>query len=102
MYIMVYIACPEASVPETRIAKLFRNGASQAVRLPAESRFEGTEVYATRDEQTGDVVLSTRPGARTWADFFALMRAIDIPAGFMADRPVNVVPPERGVFDNAE
>jgi antitoxin VapB len=25
-------------------AKLFRNGRSQAVRLPAEFRFEGTEV----------------------------------------------------------
>ncbi len=50
---------------ETRIAKLFKNGASQAVRLPAEFRFDGSEVYATRDEQTGDVMLSTRPGAQT-------------------------------------
>ena len=49
---------------ETRTAKLFKNGASQAVRLPAEFRFEGTEVYATRDEATGDLVLSTRPGAQ--------------------------------------
>ena len=28
-------------------AKLFRNGRSQAVRLPAEFRFEGTEVEVT-------------------------------------------------------
>ncbi len=54
-------------MPETRLAKLFRNGASQAVRAPAEFRFAGTEVYATRDERTGDVVLSTRPGARAWS-----------------------------------
>jgi len=27
-------------------AKLFRNGQSQAVRLPKKLRFEGTEVYA--------------------------------------------------------
>jgi antitoxin VapB len=79
-----------------------RNGASQAVRLPAEFRFEGTEVYATRDERTGDVLLSTRPGARTWADFFTVMRSIDVPAEFMADRPMNTVPAERGVFDDAE
>jgi antitoxin VapB len=92
----------ETAVLETRIAKLFRNGASQAVRLPAEFRFEGTEVFATRDEQTGDVVLSTRPGARTWAEFFALMRSIDVPADFMAERPMNVVPAERGVFDDAK
>ncbi len=84
---------------ETRVAKLFKNGASQAVRLPAEFRFEGTEVYATRDAQTGDVILSTRPGARAWADFFALTHSTDVPDEFMADRPMNVVPPERGVFD---
>jgi antitoxin VapB len=89
----------EAFMPETRTAKLFRNGASQAVRLPAGFRFEGTEVYATRDEQTGDVVLSSRPGARAWADFFALMRSIDVPDEFMADRPMNLPPPDRGVFD---
>ena len=35
-------------------AKLFKNGASQAVRLPAEFRYDGNEVYATRDEQTGE------------------------------------------------
>jgi antitoxin VapB len=44
----------------TRIAKLFKNGSSQAVRLPAEFRFHGEQVYATRDEATGDVVLSDR------------------------------------------
>ena len=46
---------------ETRVAKLFMSGASQAVRLPAAFRFEGSKVYATRDE-SGDVVLSARPG----------------------------------------
>jgi antitoxin VapB len=83
---------------ETRIAKLFKNGASQAVRLPAEFRFAGDEVYVTRDEQTGDVVLSSRPGARSWAEFFALMRTIDVPADFMADRPMNAPPRERDLF----
>jgi antitoxin VapB len=89
-------------MPETRTAKLFKNGASQAVRLPAEFRFEGNEVYATRDEQTGDVVLSTRPGERGWAEFFALMRTIDVPAEFMAERPMNAPPQERGVFEDIE
>ena len=32
---------------ETRPAKLFKNGASQAVRLPVEFRFDGDEVYVT-------------------------------------------------------
>jgi antitoxin VapB len=36
---------------ETGIAKLFRNGRSQAVRLPREFRFEGTEVRVRRVEE---------------------------------------------------
>jgi len=88
-------------MPETRRAKLFKNGASQAVRLPAEFRFEGTEVYATRDEQTGDVVLSTRPGATAWTEFFALMRTMDVPDDFMAERPMNVPPTDRNLFGDA-
>jgi antitoxin VapB len=89
-------------VADTRTAKLFKNGASQAVRLPAEFRFDGTEVYATRDDESGDVVLSTRPGGRTWASFFSLMREIEVPADFMDDRPMNNPPPAQGMFDEAE
>jgi antitoxin VapB len=84
----------------TRIAKLFKNGASQAVRLPAEFRFEGEEVYVTRDDATGDVVLSNRPGAKTWGDFFELLRSVEVPADFLVERPLNVAPRERGVFDD--
>ena len=48
-------------------AKLFRNGRSQAVRLPARFRFEGVdEVFVSK---VGDkVVLSARPSS--WDDFF--------------------------------
>jgi antitoxin VapB len=89
-------------MPDTRIAKLFRNGASQAVRLPAGFRFPGDQVFATRDEITGDVVLSARPGARTWGEFFELMRSIDVPADFMAERPMNRVPVDCDVFGDRE
>lgn len=85
---------------DTRTAKLFKNGASQAVRLPMEFRFEGEEVFVTRDDATGDVILSTRPGAKAWGEFFELLRAVDVPDDFMAERPLNVVPPERGLFDD--
>ncbi len=85
-------------MPETRIAKLFRNGASQAVRLPAEFRFDSDQVFATRDDVTGDVVLSSRPGAATWRVFYELMGSVEIPADFMAGRPMNAVPVERDVF----
>ena len=81
---------------ETKVAKLFKNGASQAVRLPAEFRFEGDEVYISRDEKTQDVILSTRPGARVWEEFFAYVRTIDdIPEDWMKDRPMNTMSAER-------
>lgn len=86
---------------ETRRVKLFRNGASQAVRLPAEFRFEGTEVYATRDERTGDVILSARPGSGSWRAFFDWVRTADVPEDFIAERPLNAPPSGRGPFDDA-
>ena len=84
---------------ETRVAKLFKNGASQAVRLPAGFRFEGDEVYVTRDDATGDVVLSNRPGAKTWSEFFELLQEVDVPDDYMAERPLNVLQQVQAIFD---
>lgn len=66
------------------IAKLFSNGRSQAVRLPAAYRFEGDAVYIRKDPVTGDVILSRKPGS--WEEYFKLMESIDVPDDFMADR----------------
>ena len=52
-------------------AKLFMNGRSQAVRLPAEFRFEGSEVYIRRDPLSGDVILSAKGAWSSWDDFLA-------------------------------
>lgn len=72
------------NIMAARIAKLFMNGRSQAVRLPAEFRFEGSEVFIRRDEKTGDVILSARPG--DWEDFFTMADALGVPKDFMSDR----------------
>jgi antitoxin VapB len=85
---------------EMQIAKIFKNGASQAVRLPAQFRFQSDEVYVMRDEATGDVVLSTTPGVRTWRAFFELLRATDIPDDFLAERSMNLPPATKGAFDD--
>jgi len=82
-------------MPQTKVAKLFKNGASQAVRLPAEFRFEGDEVYISRDEKTQNVILSTRPGGQVWAEFFEFVRGIEVPEGWMEDRPMNRVSKDR-------
>jgi antitoxin VapB len=49
-----------------KTAKLFMNGHSQAVRLPQEFRFEGTEVYIRKE---GDRVILS-PKRRSWREFF--------------------------------
>jgi antitoxin VapB len=65
-------------------AKIFITGRSQAVRLPREYRFEGSEVYIRRDPATGDVVLSRRP--ENWDGFFALDATTQVPADFMTEQ----------------
>ena len=68
----------------THVAKPFKNGRSQAVRLPAAFRFAETEVYIRRDPASGDVVLSRRPG--DWEEFFQFVERLGVPQDFMTDR----------------
>lgn len=49
-----------------KTAKLFKNGQSQAVRIPLEFRFEGKQVYINR---IGDAVLLL-PEKDTWQVLF--------------------------------
>jgi len=76
-------------------AKLFTTGRSQAVRLPKEFRFPGTEVYIRRDPKSGEVVLSAKPAS--WQEFFELADRTDIPSDFMEDRQ-DLPAQERNVF----
>lgn len=77
------------------VAKLFRNGRSQAVRLPADFRFPGSQVYVRRDPASGDVILSRRPDS--WQDFFELRDRLDIPDDFLSDRR-ETAPQKRKLF----
>ena len=73
-----------------KTAKLFLNGGSQAVRLPAEFRFDGAEeVFIRRDAVSGDVILSASLRSKAWGDFFALRDQAEVPPDFMNDRPLN-------------
>ena len=69
-----------------QVAKLFTNGRSQAVRLPAAYRFDTKEVFIRQDPITGDVILSRKPA--TWEGFFTALQAADVPPDFLssADR----------------
>src|SRR5260370_17231738 len=67
-----------------KIAKLFKNGRSQAVRLPSDFRFSSQEVFIRKDQETGDVILSRKPGS--WDDLFTLADSVEFPAHFLASR----------------
>ena len=67
----------------THTAKLFTNGRSQAVRLPAASRFDTKEVFIRQDPKTGDVIQSLKP--TTWDGFFAALKAADITQDFLGE-----------------
>lgn len=63
-----------------KTAKLFKNGESQAVRLPKEFRFEGAEVLIQR---VGDAVVLL-PKARSWKTLTESLAKF--PADFMDER----------------
>lgn len=80
-------------------AKLFTTGRSQAVRLPLQYRFDGSEVFIRREPATGDVVLSRRPDS--WAGFFALDATTKVPANFISKADRNQGRNKRDPFDDA-
>jgi antitoxin VapB len=65
----------------SQVAKLFTNGRSQAVRLPAAFRFAEKEVFIRQDAETGDVILSRRPA--TWDGFFEAFKGANVPEDFL-------------------
>ncbi len=65
-----------------QVAKLFANGRSQAVRLPAQFRFDTAEVFIRQDPITQDVILSRRPS--TWDGLWVALQADVVPADFLS------------------
>ena len=81
----------------SQVAKLFINGRSQAVRLPAAYRFDTKEVFIRQDPETGDVILSRKPA--TWDGFFAALKGTDVPADFLDKKERNQETQERDPFE---
>jgi antitoxin VapB len=74
-----------------KTAKIFMNGRSQAIRLPADFRFLGREVFI--EKQGEKVVL--RPKPIGWDDFFSCPSKV--PADFLAERK-DPPPEEKELF----
>jgi antitoxin VapB len=80
---------------KTGTAKLFRNGRSQAVRLPREFRFEGEEVRIRRVAE-GVLLEPIIPDASKW--FAELDRASAGEPPFMKGGRKQPKPPRRKIF----
>ncbi|MGA2249145.1 antitoxin [Terracidiphilus sp.] len=63
-------------------AKVFYSGRSQAVRIPAEFRFKGNEVFIRRDPRNGDVILSQSPGGLK--EILAALDELGVPDDFLS------------------
>lgn len=81
----------------SQVAKLFTNGRSQAVRLPAAYRFDTKEVFIRQDSETGDVILSRKPA--TWDDFFIALKGANVPADFLDEKERNQAMQDRDPFE---
>jgi antitoxin VapB len=81
----------------SQTAKLFINGRSQAVRLPAAFRFDTKTVFIRQDPETGDVILSRKPAS--WDGFFAALKTADVPADFLNAQERGQETHDRDPFD---
>jgi antitoxin VapB len=81
----------------SQVAKIFTNGRSQAVRLPAAYRFDAKEVFIRQDPATGDIILSSKPA--DWDSFLAAIKAAEAPADFLSEAERQQAPISRDPFD---
>ena len=81
-------------------AKIFMSGRSQAIRLPKEFRFEGTEVFIRRDPLTDDIILSRKPDS--WEGLFALDDKTEVPSDFMNNEDRKETAQSRDPFEDWE
>jgi antitoxin VapB len=82
-----------------KTAKIFQTGRSQAVRLPKEFRFNGTEVEISRDVKTGAVILFEKPQkADNWERFFKMRDQLGVLEDFELERDGSPAPNDRTGF----
>lgn len=82
-----------------KTAKIFTTGRSQAVRLPKEFRFSGTEVEISRDAVTGGVILFEKPQKTgNWERFLKLRDELGPLEDFDLERDNSPMSPDRTGF----
>lgn len=75
-------------------ARVFMNGRSQAVRIPAKFRFKTSEVYIRHNEATGEITLSEKPPRMTLEEIYAAFDAANAIEEWVLERDLTP-PPDR-------
>lgn len=82
------------------IAKVFTTGHSQAVRLPKAFRVNATEMWISKNEVTGEIILKPKPEKSKLDEFFALLESMPQTDEFL--QPRNDAPRPNPLEDWAE
>lgn len=67
-------------------AKVFTTGNSQAIRLPKAFRVDASEMWITKNEHTGEIILKPKPTPDALAAFLAQLHAMPITEEFIPPR----------------
>ena len=67
-------------------AKVFTTGNSQAVRLPKAFRVNAREMWITRNEQTGEIMLKPKPNGDALQAFLQELRSLPASDEFVPSR----------------
>lgn len=80
-------------------AKVFNTGHSQAVRLPKAFRVDATEMWISKNEVTGEIILKPVVNDESKLDtLFRMLRENPLPDDFLADR--TYAPPRNPFADD--
>lgn len=80
----------------SQMAKLFKNGRSQAVRLPVAYRFDTERVFLSKNPETGDVILSRKP--MNWDFFLEKLKILAVDSDFLSEEERDQIPQNRDPF----
>ncbi len=64
------------------VAKVFKNGRSQAIRIPKQYKVESEEVYI---DKVGDTLIIRPKANNKWDNFFETLKNVDT-SGFLEER----------------
>ncbi|EIO1438418.1 AbrB/MazE/SpoVT family DNA-binding domain-containing protein [Salmonella enterica] len=85
-----------------KVARLFRNGRSQAVRLPVQFEFDADQVYI-RQTDNGDLIISKRKYIQdNWNHLLEMLKNTPVPDNFMDKQERDQRISDRDPFEGVE